>query len=65
MNNRSISLILIALGVVVLVVSLGADVIGIGARAGFGLKQLLGAGLGSLAILVGIWLISRKSTPKK
>jgi len=44
---------LIALGAVGMVVSLAADALGIGNRAGIGWKQLLGAAAGVLVVFYG------------
>jgi hypothetical protein len=55
----------ITLGVVVLVLSLAADAIRIGARAGFGPYQALGAAAGVITLLFGAWLVLRKPSQKK
>jgi len=46
---------LIALGAVGMVLSLAADALGIGNRAGIGWKQLLGAAAGMLVMVYGMW----------
>lgn len=56
MSTKTIGFLLIALGVVVAVVSLAADMIGIGNRQGIGWQQLLGIAVGVIVALVGIWL---------
>jgi uncharacterized membrane protein YgaE (UPF0421/DUF939 family) len=65
MSIRTIGFVLIALGVVIAVVSLAADVIGIGNQIGIGWKQLLGTAIGIIVALVGVWLVSRKPIQKK
>ena len=55
MSKRTIGILLIALGVVIAVVSLAADVIGIGNQLGIGWKQLLGAVIGLIVVLIGVW----------
>jgi len=65
MNKRAIGFILIALGVILLVVSLLADVVGIGGNIGFGWKQILGSAIGIIAALVGVWLGVSKPSQKK
>jgi len=55
MSKRAIGLILIALGAVGMVVSLAADALGIGNRAGIGWKQLPGAAAGVLGMAYGMW----------
>jgi hypothetical protein len=64
MSKRTIGYVLIVLGVVVLVVSLAADVIGIGGNLGFGWKQQLGTAFGVIAALVGVWLARIKPNQK-
>ncbi len=65
MSKRTMGLMLIALGAVGLVVSLAADVIGIGNQAGIGWKQILGAVVGLIVALGGTWLMLSKPSQKK
>ena len=65
MSTRTLSYVLIALGVIIAVVSLAADVIGIGNRQGLGWQQLLGAAIGVIVFLAGVWLALRKPNPKQ
>ncbi|MEP6894861.1 MAG: hypothetical protein ABI986_04560 [Chloroflexota bacterium] len=60
MNNRTIGIVLLAGGVVLLIVSLAADLIGIGGAAGFGYKQTIGSIAGAIVAIVGFVLYSRK-----
>ena len=48
---------LLVLGVVLLVLSLLADVIGVGGNPGFGYRQIIGVVLGAVAIIRGVWLL--------
>ena len=64
MSKKTIGFVLIALGAVITVVSLGADVIGIGNRQGFGWQQSLGTAIGVIVIVVGIWLGASKPNQK-
>jgi hypothetical protein len=66
MSKKSIGLVLIALGVVIVVVSLAADAIGIGNQVelGIGWKQQLGTAFGVVVALVGVWLAMRKPNQK-
>jgi len=48
-----------------LIVSLAADVIGIGNEAGIGWKQMLGAVVGVSVAVSGGWLALRKPNQKK
>ena len=59
MNNRTISVALIVIGVVLLIGSLAADVIGIGGHAGFGRNQIIGIVVGILAAGVGFFMRAR------
>ena len=61
MSTKTIGLALIIIGVLVLAVSLLADYIGLGSGpAGIGWKQLLGAGIGLVAAIVGVVLSLRQ-----
>lgn len=61
MNNRkSIGIVLLIAGIVLLAASLTADMIGIGVAAGIGYKQTIGAVVGVIAAIVGFVLYSRK-----
>jgi hypothetical protein len=63
MTNKTLELALIVLGLLVLAVSLSADQLGLGAVVGIiGWKQWIGAAVGLLLFLAGLWL-SRKVTP--
>ena len=65
MSKRTIGVVLIVLGEVVLVVSLFADVIGIGNEVGISWKQILGAVVGAIVALGGLWLGWGKASKKK
>ncbi len=61
MNNRKrIGLALLVVGVILLIGSLAADVIGIGAAAGFGYKQIAGSVAGTVIAVFGLVYYSRK-----
>jgi uncharacterized membrane protein YgaE (UPF0421/DUF939 family) len=64
MSKKMIGFVLIALGAVMAVVSLGADIIGIGNKLGFGWQQLLGTTIGVIVLLVGVWLALSKPNQK-
>jgi hypothetical protein len=55
MSKKTIGVILIFLGVMLAIVSLAADVIGIGNGLGIGWKQILGAVVGVLVAFGGAW----------
>jgi len=65
MSKRTIGFVLVFLGMVMLVVSLAADTLGIGNVPGFGWKQILGAVVGAVVALGGVWLVFRKPNLKK
>lgn len=52
-NKKTTGIILLAAGVVLLIVSITADMIGIGARPGFGYKQTVGTIAGIIVAIVG------------
>ena len=52
-NNKTIGTILLVAGVILLIVSLGADVIGLGGGGRFGGQQILGAVVGVILLLAG------------
>lgn len=60
MNKKTWGIILLVAGIVVLVASLAADLIGLGGSPGFGLRQILGAVVGVIAAVVGYILAYRK-----
>ena len=59
-NNKTIGIVLSAVGAVVLIVSLAADVVGLGEAGAFGYKQIIGAVVGVAAAVVGFVLYSKK-----
>ncbi len=61
MSKRNIGIALIVVGVVLVLVSLLADAIGLGAQPGIiGWKQILGAAVGAAAAIGGMVLLLRK-----
>jgi hypothetical protein len=65
MSKKTLALVAVGLGAIILIVSLAADMLGIGANPDvIGWKQLLGAGLGLIVILVGVWLLVGKRNQK-
>ena len=65
MAKKTIGYGLIAIGVIIAVVSLAADVIGIGNQNGIGWQQILGAVVGVVIIVVGIWQVMKKPAAMK
>jgi hypothetical protein len=61
MTKRKTGFALVIIGAVIQVLSLSADWLGIGQHPEIiGWNQLLGAAIGLVVILVGVWLVSRK-----
>ena len=61
MSTRNIGIALVVAGVLLLLVSLLADVFGIGAHPEIvGWKQIMGAGTGVVLAAAGIFLVRRK-----
>lgn len=61
MSNRILSILMIAAGALLILVSLLADTIGVGAQPGIiGWKQILGAVIGAAVGIGGIALLLRK-----
>lgn len=65
MSKKNLGLLLIVGGLILLVLSLGADIFGIGAEAGFGWKQLTGTVVGLAAFGYGFWMTRVKPEKKK
>ena len=61
MFKKNVGFGLIILGLALLIVSLSADLIGIGNGTSIGWKQVVGAGVGLLIALGGTWLMQNKS----
>ena len=61
MNQRTLGIILLIMGLVLAALSLTADLIGLGKGSGFGYKQIAGLVVGVGGILVGVILLVRKS----
>jgi hypothetical protein len=60
-DKKTIGIALLAVGVIVLIVSLAADAVGVGSAAGaFGYKQIIGAVVGVIVAVIGFILYSRK-----
>ena len=59
MNLKNIGRILLIVGVLLLLVSLLADVVGLGPSPGFGLRQIVGSIAGLALAGVGFWLMRK------
>jgi hypothetical protein len=58
-NKKLISNVLLVAGIILLALSLLADVIGIGSVPGFGYNQMVGTVVGAIGAIVG-YFMSRK-----
>lgn len=59
-NIRMLGVILLAIGLVMLVLAVGADMIGLGQAHAFGTKQIAGVVAGVLVAAVGSFLALQK-----
>jgi hypothetical protein len=66
MSKRMVGFGLVIIGSLMQIISLSADYLGIGQDPTvIGWKQLLGAAIGLVVILVGVWFVSAGSAAKK
>ena len=65
MAKRTISKVFFIFGTVLQILSLAADMIGIGEGNMFGWKQFTGITVGLVAIVIGYWLRGEKAEQKK
>ncbi len=61
MDKINASVVVLVLGAGLLLVSLLADVIGIGDNAGFGPQQTMGTVAGVVVIAIGVYLMKKDS----
>ena len=59
-NKKTIGIVLLVIGIIVLLLSLGADLIGVGRTPVFGINQIIGTIVGIIVIVVGLVLTRRK-----
>lgn len=64
MSRKLVSQVLMVAGVVLVVLSLAADVLGIGSYPGIHGAQIAGAAVGLLAAIIGYWLSRAKADGK-
>jgi hypothetical protein len=53
MDAKALNIVLLVVGIVLIVVFAGADVIGVGSAPGFGWKQITGTVIGAVLCAVG------------
>jgi len=59
-RNKTTGMVLCAAGIVVVLISVAADCIGMGAFPGFGYKQIIGTLVGIVMIVVGLGLLPKR-----
>lgn len=59
MSIKTIGFLLMVGGAILLVISLVADLIGLGSYPGLNWAQLTGAAVGLVVLIVGVWLTIR------
>ena len=59
-RNKTAGIVLLAAGIVIVIVSVAADCIGMGAFPGFGYKQIIGTLVGIVMIVVGLGLLPKR-----
>jgi len=59
-SKKTVGIVLLAVGIVILLVSLVADPIGIGGSPSFGHDQIVGATVGAIVTVVGLVLTLKK-----
>jgi hypothetical protein len=60
-NRKTIGLALLVSGLILLIASAGADIVGLGASGNFGWKQITGTIAGIAVAVVGFVLYSKKA----
>lgn len=60
MTNKTVGLISLIGGGLLLLISLLADLIGLGSYPGLNWAQLTGAAVGLVVLIIGIWLTIRR-----
>ncbi len=59
-EKKKTGIILLVVGIIILVLSLGADSVGLGEGTRFGYKQVAGTIAGAIVLVVGLVLNSKK-----
>jgi hypothetical protein len=59
-GKKTVSIVLLVAGVVILVLSLAADLVGIGGNPVFGRNQIIGVIVGAIVTVVGLVLRLKK-----
>ncbi len=59
-NKKTVAIIVLVVGIVILGLSLAADLVGIGGGGGFGSRQIAGTIVGVIVAVVGLFLTLKK-----
>ncbi len=59
MRKKGSSIILVGIGIILILVSLLADVLGIGGYPGIGFKQIIGAVVGGVIAIIGFRMLRK------
>jgi len=65
MSKKTMGLVAIIAGLILVILSITADLVGIGAKPGFGWHQALGVIAGVLMIAGGAWVTRKKTGSPK
>ena len=65
MSKKTISIILIVASILLIIISLTADLIGIGSYPGINYAQIAGAGVGLVVLIFGVWLLNKANKTKQ
>jgi hypothetical protein len=65
MSNKLVGWIGIIVGVLLILISLGADLIGIGTYPGINSAQLVGMAGGLVVLALGVFVLLKKQKPKE
>ena len=65
LSNKTARIVLLVLGIALLIVSLSADVTGIGDDPAFGPRQIMGTVVGALVTVVGLYLTIKGSQARR
>lgn len=60
MANKTIAIVVAAVGALILLASLTADMIGVGDQVAFGPKQTMGTVAGTIVVGIGAFLYNRR-----
>ena len=65
MSKKVLRIIIIVLSSLLIIISLTADFIGIGSYPGIHYAQIIGASVGLVALIIGLWLLLKSDKVEK